>query len=474
LNGLLKGLEISILPLSEALNENETKRIDPEYFNKSAVEVFRRLKNGPRLGEFVKEGYRVVYENTKIVDREEGLAANYPLFLQSADITTPFINQDSMACVHDVDWHRYPKGRIKAGELLIEVKGKAEKIAVVPDDFPMRTLVTGTCYKLSTHKKWQRSLLLTHLLGHHGTTLKNRLKTNLLVAYIAKNDLYRIPTPNFSESFALKVHELVENSLNARNSILLHQEKAESVLLTSLGLSHWAPPEPLTYTARASDVFLSKRIDAQFFAPCIQALLDLLSVTGRTLADVAEPRREKFRAHDCTEFNYIEIGDIDNAGSVGSTRMAADEAPSRAAWHVRADDIITSTIRPIRRLSAQIKPEQDGFVCSSGFIVVISRQIAPEVLLTYLRLPVICHLLDLHSSASMYPAITEADIFNLPLPEIPNETSTHIIQNARAAKTAKTRASHLLNTAKHAVELAIEHGEPTALDWLEQTTQELS
>jgi type I restriction enzyme S subunit len=158
----LKGLEGCVLPLSDVLEENSTKRFDPEYFRKAAVEAFRLLKDGPRLGDFVKDGYRVVYENTKVIEREEGVAENLPLFLQSADINTPFINQETMVCVPEADWVRYPKGRIKRGELLIEVKGKAEKVAVVPSDFPEKTLVTGTCFKLTTHLPQQNlSLLLT-------------------------------------------------------------------------------------------------------------------------------------------------------------------------------------------------------------------------------------------------------------------------------------------------------------------------
>ncbi len=75
----MKGLEVSVLRKSEALDENKTKRIDPEFFVKAAVEAFRRLKDEPRLGDFVKDGYRVVYETTKVVEREEGLAIGLPI-----------------------------------------------------------------------------------------------------------------------------------------------------------------------------------------------------------------------------------------------------------------------------------------------------------------------------------------------------------------------------------------------------------
>lgn len=265
-----------------------------------------------------------------------------------------------------------------------------------------------------------------------------------------------------------QVDAVVERSVQMEVDAASTMQAAEEVLLAALGLADWTPPEPLAYTARASDVFASGRFDARFYAPRIQALLDLLAVDGRTISDVADPRREKFRPDACAALDYIEISDIDGAGAATSTRLASEDAPSRATWHVRAGDIITSSVRPIRRLSAQITPEQEGFVCSSGFVVVTPRDIAPEVLLTYLRLPVICELLDLFASASMYPAITDADIFNLPLPHIPDAVADQVTQNVIAAKAAKARAASLLEAAKRAVEIAIEDGEPAAMAYLDQ------
>ncbi len=202
--GLLEGLEATEVLLSDVTTETETKRFDPEYFNKAALLAQQKLEGAPKLGDFVADGYRVVYETTQAIDREDGISAGLPFFLQSSDITTPFIDVQSMVCVSNGDWERYPKGRIQRGELLIEVKGKAEKIAIVPDDFPERTLVTGTCFKLTTKNPDDRFLLTAFLTCKYGQALKDRLKTNLLVSYIAKPDLYGLPVPQVSS--ALRDH----------------------------------------------------------------------------------------------------------------------------------------------------------------------------------------------------------------------------------------------------------------------------
>jgi len=56
-----------------------------------------------------------------------------------------------------------------------------------------------------------------------------------------------------------------------------------------------------------------------------------------------------------------------------------------------------------------LEPEQAGNICSSGFAVLTPKGIPSELLFAYLRLPVICELMDLHTTASMYPAISTTD-----------------------------------------------------------------
>jgi hypothetical protein len=307
--------------------------------------------------------------------------------------------------------------------------------------------------------------LSTFLVSEFGRALVLRAGYGAGQPHISPPYLSNIPIPRFQQ-LENAIHNVVEKSASKEGEASSLLRSAETQLLTALGLESWTPLEPLAYSAKASEALAAGRLDARFFAPRIQALLDILSVDGRIVSDVARPRREKFRPDRDETFEYIEISDIDGDGLAESTRLLASEAPSRATWHVRPGDIITSTVRPIRRLSAQIRPEQAGFVCSSGFVVVQPQHIAPEVLLTYLRLPAICELLDLYASASMYPAITDSDIFNLPLPILSDEVADQVVADVRGARQAKARASSMLDAAKRAVEIAIEGSEAEAMAYL--------
>ena len=283
-------------------------------------------------------------------------------------------------------------------------------------------------------------------------------------AHLSLPDAKKLPLPIFGEP----MQQLLEDSLIKADASTIRAKQslaaAEQTLLHALGLDAWQPPEPLTYVRRASEVAAAGRFDSEFFAPRTLQLLARLGAGGRTIRDAAPPRHEEFTASiTAGEFDYIEIGSLRGDGTVGSERLACADAPSRATWRVRDGDVVTSTVRPNRRLSALITPEQTGFVASSGFVVLQPKAVSAEVLLTYLRLPPVCEVMDLHTSASLYPTISETDLLKLPFPKLDQKTCDQVTAAVRAAHTARREAQALLARAQRAVEVAIEQGEPAAL-----------
>lgn len=120
-----------------------------------------------------------------------------------------------------------------------------------------------------------------------------------------------------------------------------------------------------------------------------------------------------------------------------------------------------------------IEPEQNNYICSSGFAVLKPVKVEPEVLLVYLRLPVVCEILDLHTTASMYPAISTDDLLNIPI-TLPDESIRQkIAEKVRASRKAREQSKQLLEIAKTGVERAIETDETTATAWMNQQLEAL-
>lgn len=465
----MKGLEVTVLSLQEVIDGNRDKRLDSQYFRRAALAADKLIAaHAPDPISKISEDVRSfgAYALTNEFDyQDEGIP-----FLRGTDYSGDFIKFGSTLKISEEAHQLLHKSEVMPGMVLLSMSGSVGSVAVALDDWGYPINSNQDIAKIIP-KGVSPFYMAAYLAGRFGKVQIDRLPVGSVQQHVFLWMIERLQVPRFSREFEESVGRVAASAYRQHEGVGRDLGTAEERLLAALGLADWTPPEQLTYTARASDAFAAGRLDARFYAPRIRALLDILSKDKRTVGDAAQQRREKFRPDACVNFDYIEISDIDGAGAATSTRLTCSEAPSRATWHVRPDDIITSTVRPIRRLSAQIAPEQDGFVCSSGFVVVEPQAIASEVLLTYLRLPVICELLDLFASASMYPAITENDIFNLPLPLIPDGVAAQVTRSVRDAKAAKVRAAAMLDAAKRAVEIAIEDSEAAAMAYLTQAEE---
>ena len=96
-----------------------------------------------------------------------------------------------------------------ASEVYDEVKGLAEKVVFVPDDFPPRTLVTGTPYEmLIDETKANHYHVFVYLSSKLGRELGDRGKTSTLISYVSKSDLYDIPVPLSPREFQKGIETL--------------------------------------------------------------------------------------------------------------------------------------------------------------------------------------------------------------------------------------------------------------------------
>ena len=151
----------------------------------------------------------------------------------------------------------------------------------------------------------------------------------------------------------------------------------------------------------------------------ISALVDHPATEFIKVSDVAslvddrvDPRRQ-----DWTDFEYVEISDVDTRiGVVGSKRVAAAEAPSRARKLIREGDVLVSTVRPERGSVGVIPARLDRAICSTGFAVLRCKNIHPLALVWLLKTDLVRHQVIRNNIGIAYPAISEETCLDLVLP----------------------------------------------------------
>ncbi|HEY5087760.1 MAG TPA: hypothetical protein VII66_10425 [Gemmatimonadaceae bacterium] len=117
---------------------------------------------------------------------------------------------------------------------------------------------------------------------------------------------------------------------------------------------------------------------------------------------------------------YIDIGSIDRSiKRIGKTELVTvDDAPTRARQWVSVNDVLVSMTRPNLNAVAQVPPELDGAVASTGFDILRSVSVVPEWIFyrvrTYQFIKDMCEGLQ----GVVYPAIRPHDVrrHRIPLP----------------------------------------------------------
>ena len=149
------------------------------------------------------------------------------------------------------------------------------------------------------------------------------------------------------------------------------------------------------------------------------------------LRDVVEPKTGTRNPAIAPEdpFTYVDVSAIDNEEKVivGARVLLGGQAPSRARKLIRKDDVLVSTVRPNLNAVAVVPAHLDGQVASTGFCVLRAKEcVIPEFLYFYVRSKAFVDGLCQLVAGAMYPAVTDSQVLDLPLP-LPSLPEQHRI-----------------------------------------------
>lgn len=433
---------------SKLLSDN---RFDAEYYDPQVLKYEDAVKSYPG-------GWMMLADMAELITDGDHLKRNYVqdgvLFLTSENFSEHHINYDSELRI-ETDYERtLARARSEAEVVYITKTGKwYGKAAVCLSDQPVFN-ISADVAKIRLKPQYDPYFLACYLNSRIGYSLVRREATGGSRDRIILDKLRSLPIPlvRSNKNEYLEVVKLIDRKYREANTLL---SDAEDLLGSALGLMQLdMTPQPF-FEQSNINVAKANRLDADYFDPRMQNLINVLSRDGLTIRDVVNLSKRRFESREGVEFQYIEIGDVSNDGIAQSSPIMGEDAPSRATWMVKSGDVITSTVRPIRRLSAIITENQDGYVCSSGFAVLTPKNIEPELLLVYLRIPLVCQLLDLYTTASMYPAISTDDLMSIPI-SIPDFTIREkVIEKVRQSFSARNEAKRILKVACDMVEQTV-------------------
>ena len=188
---------------------------------------------------------------------------------------------------------------------------------------------------------------------------------------------------------------------------------------------------------RVKKDLLNLRLDVEHYDPDDQSLiLHVKSLGAKQLGEVAEIVKSPvcFRRMD-QEIRYIAISDVDarTMQVVSQQSMRAHEAPSRATYQVFTGDIITAvsgaSTGTARHATALITEDEDGAICSNGFVVLRRvTGVEPYFLLAYMRTEHYLRQVRRLMTGHAIPCISMNDLSRVLVPVLPRKKQEEIAQ----------------------------------------------
>lgn len=476
-------LELAILPLSQVNKDNESKRIDSEYFKKEYLENEERLLN---LGSIKLENFIL-----KMAGGATPLGANYPdsgiPFLRVQNIMQNHFNLNDIVYISKSDDEILKRSRLNRGDMLLTITGAYGKAAVVEQDLENAN-INQHSVKIET-KDINPYFLATFINSKYGQLQCDKKITGVTRPALDYQVIRDFLIPQFSQDFQLEIQNLVQDSHKAlEDSKRLYKEAQEllykeleldfknplkSLLKSSLqakkpselaiinDISKKYPHLNISVRPLSKSLHKSGRLDSEYY----QSKYDLMENKikdykgGYCKLQPSEIKDSNFTPKAQEKYRYIELANIGNNGNISEPlEDFGENLPTRARRKVKTDDFIMSSIEGSLTSCALITPEFDNCLVSTGFYVLNSSELNSEALLVLFKCEFFQEYLRKFPSGTILTAISKDELQNILIPKIAPATQEQIALKIQKSFTLRAKSKDLLQNAKIKLENAIENG----------------
>jgi len=454
-------MQISILSLNDAKSENKTFRIDAEFFQEKFLDSISRIER--HSFSYVGDVSAWVTQGPNPKFSTDGIPCLTGRNINKGEVS--YLNPDY---VDEDEYQRLSRFQLNAGDTLITLKGKGSigKIGYVTDN---RAAIFSRDVGIIRPSKIDAGYLNVFFLCKYGKLLVDRGETGGTgQSTLTTSYLKAIPVPRFDcEQSIGKLLEKVEWFKSESNR---EYQEAQDILLAELGLTNWQPRHQLTFIKNYSYTQQAGRIDAEYFQPKYDEIIEAIkSYSGGwdTLGNLVPLKDKNYTPKSTKEYKYIELSNIAGNGEItGCMSEFGNELPSRARRIVASGDVIVSSIEGSLSSIALVGKEYNNALCSTGFYVINSSLFNSETLLVLMKSIAGQMLLKKGCNGTILAAINKDEFRKIILPEITEQKQLEIQQKVTESFNLRKQSKHLLETAKKAVEMAIEEDEKAATKWL--------
>ena len=437
--------QANIISLNESKSES---RLDSEYFQKEILSTISKIRGiqHKKLAELciVKSGktpqYYIKNGKTKIIRSGD---LNKDLFIDEEELLKT--NENKLFFVQDNDVLISSIGRGSIGKINIYYNDKP-KLATVSEVNILRNSKINPHYLfIFLRTKFGQKQIDREITGATGQQ------------HLLKSNVRKIIIPIPRETLQNKIQDLVLRSKERYKKAKAIYQEAENTLLKEVELENFEMNFTPTFTYRYSNTLTSNRIDADYFQPRYENILNKIDKYGSDyISNILEIKDKNIKLKDKI-YNYIELSNVGEYGFINEfISDVGENLPSRAKRLVHNGDVIISSIKGSVSSCALITDDFDNFICSNGFYVISSKTINPETILVLFKSKIIQELLKRGASGSILMSIDKKELQKIKIPLINNKVQLKLSMLIQESFKLKKSAKELLERAKKEVEDFIE------------------
>jgi len=272
----------------------------------------------------------------------------------------------------------------------------------------------------------------------------------------------------------------IADSLRIYEEIIDKSEKlylqAQSLLLSELGLLDWKPKHQLTFIRNFSETQQAKRIDAEYFQPKYNEIVEAIKKYSGGWDTLGNLVHEVKKCVEVGSDEYLSEGipfiRVSNLSpfEITEEKYISEELYQSLLEHQPQKGEILLSKDATPGIAYYINEEPKKMIPSGGILRLkkIDMRINEESLTTILNSPIVQEQIKRDVGGSVILHWRPDQVKNTLIPILKDHIQDEIKQKITESFNLRKQSKHLLESAKKAVEIAIEEDEDTALDWLDK------
>lgn len=476
-------MQIIILEKSEVSRENVTYRIDAEFFQKDYLDAIKLVE---------KYNYSYVDKITSWVTQgpnpsfcEEGIPCLTGRNINKGEVS--YINSDY---VDDDEYKKLSRFQLSIGDTLITLKGKGSigKVGYVTES---RAAIFSRDIGILRPSDIDSGYLNIYFLCKYGKLLVDRGETGGTgQSTLTTSYLKSIPVPRFGNEEQIgKLLEKIEQ-LKVRSRRIY--KEAKILLLSELGLTNWQPKHQLTFTKNYSDTQEAGRIDAEYYQPKYEEIIKAIknySGGWDTLGNLVRIKKcievgsgqylnegiPFVRVSNISPFEMTEEKYISEEIYKELTPKEENIPFEKSKNHQPQQGEILFSKDGTPGIAHYLKEQPPKMIPSGGILRLKSKtdKVNNEYLTLVLNSILTQEQVNRDVGGSIILHWRPDQVKKTVIPILPESKQLEIQQKVTESFNLRKQSKNLLESAKKAVEMAIEQDEQTAIKWLKSEVREM-